>query len=88
MAKLYWKSDVTIVGIPTTEPRFAPAFVRETGLKAVVSLDLDQLKKVFPLPGDPPYGVVLDNAGEQGPVPHYEEGNEPADTLRKLGVIE
>ena len=88
MAKLHWKSDVTIVAIPTQQPRFAAAFLRDTGLKAVTSLDLELLKKSFPLPGDPPYGVVLDNGRERGPVTHYEEGSEPADTLRKLDVIE
>jgi len=87
MSKLNWKSDVRIVAIPTQQPRFAAAFLRETGLKAVTSLDLELLKKVFPLPGDPPYGVVLENGRERGPVPHYED-NEPADTLRKLGFIE
>jgi uncharacterized membrane protein YphA (DoxX/SURF4 family) len=86
MSKLHWKSDVTIVGIPTQQPRFAAAFLRDTGLKAVTSLDLDMLKKVFPF-GDPPYGVVLENGRERGPIPHFED-NEPGDTLRKLGFIE
>jgi uncharacterized membrane protein YphA (DoxX/SURF4 family) len=87
MSKLNWKSDVTVIGVPTQNPRFAAAFLRDTGLKAKTSLDLDLLKKTFPF-GDPPYGVVLDNGHEIGPVPHYEEGSEPADTLRKLGVID
>src|SRR5579862_523079 len=86
MSKLQWKPEVTIIGIPTQQPRFAAAFLRDTGLKALTSLDLDMLKKVFPF-GDPPYGVILENGRERGPVPHYE-GNEPADTLRKAGFIE
>jgi uncharacterized membrane protein YphA (DoxX/SURF4 family) len=87
MAKLHWRDDVTVVAIPTQAPRFAAAFLRDTGLKAKTSLDLDLLKKTFPLPGDPPYGVALENGHEIGPVAHYE-GSEPADTLRKLGLIE
>ena len=87
MAKLHWKSDVTIIGIPTTMPRFAPAFIRDTGFKMQTSLDLDPLKKVFPF-GDPPYGIALENGRERGPVAHYNEGAEPADSLRKLGLIE
>jgi len=86
MAKLHWRDDVTIVAIPTQAPRFAAAFLRDTGLKAKTSLDLDLLKKTFPF-GDPPYGVALENGHEKAPVPHYE-GSEPADTLRKLGFIE
>jgi hypothetical protein len=86
MAKLNWKSDVTRIGIPTTMPQFAPAFVRETGMSMLTSYDLAPLKAVFPF-GDPPYGVVLENGREQGVVPHYEEA-EPAATLRKLGLID
>jgi hypothetical protein len=87
MAKLHWKSDVTIVGIPTAMPRFAPAFIHDTGLNMKTSLDLDTLKKVFPF-GDPPFGIALENGREQGPVAHYNEGNEPAESLRKLRLIE
>ena len=79
-------SDVGIVAVPIYDGRFAAAFLHDTGLKAMTSLDLDPLKKVFPF-GDPPYGVALDNGREQGPVAHYE-GSEPADTLRKLGYVE
>jgi uncharacterized membrane protein YphA (DoxX/SURF4 family) len=86
MAKLAWKPDVTIIGIPTTQKQFAPAFVRETGIKALTSYDLEPLKKIFPF-GDPPYGVALENGRESGPIAHYE-GEEPAVTLRKLGLIE
>ena len=86
MAKLHWKSDVTIIGIPTTEAHFAAAFIHDTGLNMKTSLDLEPLKKIFPF-GDPPYGVALDNGREQGPVAHYE-GSEPVDSLKKLGLIE
>lgn len=89
MAKLHWKSDVTIIGIPTSMPQFAASFVHDTGLNMKTSLELDRLKKIFPF-GDPPYGVALENGRETGPVSHYEEGSgtEPADSLRKLGLIE
>lgn len=86
MAKFHWKDDVTIIGIPTENPRFAASFVHDTGIKARTSLDLDLLKKVFPF-GDPPYGVALDGGREIGPVPHYD-GPEPEATLRKLGFID
>ncbi len=86
MSKLHWRDDVTVVAIPVQAPRFAAAFLRDTGLKAKTSLDLDLLKKTFPF-GDAPYGVALENGREKGPVPHYE-GPEPADTLRKFGFIE
>ena len=89
MAKLHWQSDVRIIGLPTAMPQFAASFIHDTGLNMQTSLDLDQLKKIFPF-GDPPYGVALENGRETGPVSHFDEngGTEPADTLRKLGLIE
>src|SRR5712691_4336977 len=86
MSKLRWKDDVTIVAIPTSDQRFAAAFLRDTGLKALTSLDLELLKKTFTF-GDPPYGVALENGRQISPVPTYD-GSEPADTLRKLGYVE
>ena len=67
--------------------RLAAAFVRETKFDLLTSNNLDELKKIFPF-GDPPYGVVLDNGREQGVVAHYEEGGEPAESLRKFGLID
>jgi uncharacterized membrane protein YphA (DoxX/SURF4 family) len=86
MSKYHWKDDVTVIGIPTNQPQWAASFLTDTGFKAKTSLDLELLKKTFPF-GDPPYGVFLENGHEQGPVPHYDEP-EPADTLKKLGLIE
>ena len=86
MAKMKWKSDVAVIGVPTVMQQFAPAFVRETGMKMQTSLDAAPLKAVFPF-GDPPYGVVLENGREKGPVAHYDDA-EPATTLRKFGLIE
>ncbi len=89
MAKLKWASDVRIVGIPVSMPRFAASFIHDTGLKMQTSLDLDELKKIFPF-GDPPYGVALVDGREIGPVSHFDEGTgpEPGNTLRKLGFVE
>ena len=89
MSKLKWKSDITIIAIPTRQQHWAAAFLKDTGLKAVTSLELEKLKAAFPLPGDPPYGVVIDRGRQTGAVPTYvEDGPEPADTLRKLEAIE
>ena len=84
--KLHWKDDVTVIGIPTRDQRFAAAFLHDTGLKAVTSLDLELLKKTFSF-GDPPYGVALRDGRQISPVPTYD-GSEPEDTLRKVGYIE
>jgi uncharacterized membrane protein YphA (DoxX/SURF4 family) len=86
MSKYTFKSDVTIIAIPTQQPQWAGSFLTDTGFKAKTSLDLELLKKAFPF-GDPPYGVVIENGRERGPVPHFDEP-EPLETLKKLGVIE
>jgi thiol-disulfide isomerase/thioredoxin len=86
MSQLHWKSDVTVVAIPTNDARFAAAFLQDTGLKAMTSVDLEMLKKIFPF-GDPPYGVALENGREKGPVARFE-GTEPGETLRKFGYVE
>jgi uncharacterized membrane protein YphA (DoxX/SURF4 family) len=87
MSKYTWKSDVSIVGIPTRVPQWAEAFMKDNGLKGVITPDWRPLKAAFTF-GDPPYGVFLENGRAQGVVPRYEEGNEPADSLRKLGLID
>ena len=90
MSTYHWKSDVSIVGIPTRVPQFGEAFMHDNHLKGVISLDLQKMKAVFPF-GDPPFGVALDNGREVGPVSHYDDednGAEPAASLRKLGYID
>jgi uncharacterized membrane protein YphA (DoxX/SURF4 family) len=82
MAKLEW-ADTRIVAVPTAQPQFAPDFLRDTGLKAGVSNDLQLLKKTFPF-GDPPAGVALENGREIEAVTKFEDP-EPAQTLRRLG---
>jgi hypothetical protein len=57
--------------------------MQTTGLKGVVTTDLDLLRKTFPF-GDPPAGVALENGREVAAVTQFEDP-EPAATLKKLG---
>jgi uncharacterized membrane protein YphA (DoxX/SURF4 family) len=91
MGTYHWKSDVTIVGVPTRMPQFGQPFMSDNKLKGLVSTDLAKLKTAFPLPGDPPYGVEIENGRQVGTVQHYDDedtGKEPAATLRQLGLID
>jgi uncharacterized membrane protein YphA (DoxX/SURF4 family) len=92
MAKYHWKSDVTIVAQPTRVPQFGAAYINEdTHLKALLATDLPKLKAAFPMPGDPPYGVAIENGRQVGAVQHYDDednGKEPEATLRQLGLID
>jgi uncharacterized membrane protein YphA (DoxX/SURF4 family) len=82
MAKLNW-GDTQLVGVATEQPQYGQYFMQTTGLKGVVSTDLELLKKTFPF-GDPPAGVALENGREKAALTQFE-GEEPAATLKKLG---
>jgi uncharacterized membrane protein YphA (DoxX/SURF4 family) len=86
MSKMDWGAT-RIVAIPTSEPRFAAAFLHDTGLKAGTSLEFVRLKKAFPFKTDPPYGVALENGHEKGTIARYGSNNEPEHSLRALGMI-
>jgi uncharacterized membrane protein YphA (DoxX/SURF4 family) len=85
MAKLNW-GDTRIVAVPINVPRFAQGFLEDTHLKAVVSNDLPQLKKIFPFLSTPA-GVALVNGREKMALTQFDEP-EPAATLKKIGFIE
>jgi uncharacterized membrane protein YphA (DoxX/SURF4 family) len=85
MSKLNWK-NTQVVAIPTHDERFAAAFLRDTGLHAGTSLDLQLLRGTFKFV-DPPYGVALERGHQKAVISAFED-NEPAATLRKIGYVE
>jgi uncharacterized membrane protein YphA (DoxX/SURF4 family) len=85
MSKLNWK-DTKVVGIPTNDPQFAASFLRDTGLRAGTSNDLQLLRSIFKFQ-DPPYGVALVR-GRQKVAINAFEGDEPDAQLRKIGFIQ
>jgi len=84
MAKLDW-DDTRIVAVPINVPQFAQGFLEDTHLKAVVSTDLQQLKRIFPFVSAPS-GVALVNGREKMALTQFDEP-EPAVTLKKIGFI-
>jgi uncharacterized membrane protein YphA (DoxX/SURF4 family) len=85
MAKLNWKST-KVIAIPTHDNQFAAAFLHDTGLKAGTSFDLQVLRATFQFV-DPPFGVALQHGRQKVAIASFEE-NEPAATLRRLGLVE
>jgi hypothetical protein len=85
MAKYNWK-DTKVIAIPTRVPQFAAAFLRDTGLKAGTSLDVQLLRQTFKFV-DPPYGVALHNGRQKAAIANFDE-SEPAKTLRQVGFVE
>lgn len=85
MGKLNWK-DTKVIGIPTQDPQFAASFLKDTGLRAGTSNDLQLLRSIFKFQ-DPPYGVALVRGRQKVALPAFEDG-EPEAALRKIGFIE
>ena len=85
MSKLNWK-DTQVVAIPTRVQQFAADFLKDTGLHARTSLDVQTLRGIFKFI-DPPYGVALENGRQKAAVINFDE-SEPAKTLRPVGFIE
>ncbi len=84
MAKLNW-GDTKLVAVPIEQARFAPGFMQDTGLKGVISPDVQVLKKVFPFVSAPA-GVALENGREKMALTQFD-GEEPGATLKKLGFV-
>ncbi len=85
MSQLKWGSTA-VVAVPVSTPNYAAAFLQETGLKAVVSNDLEKLKGVFPYTAVPA-GVALENGRERGALTKFEQDSEPGASLRQLGFV-
>jgi len=84
MAKFEW-GQTRVVAVPVEMPQYAPQFLADTGLKAVVSSDFDLLKRTFGYTAYP-FGVAIDNGREKAALPRFDE-TEPAATLRRLGFV-
>ena len=83
MSKLHWGST-RVVGVPVSTPRFAQAFLNETGLKAVLTTDLEKLRAVFPYTAAPA-AVAIEHGRQKAMLTQFESDAEPAATLRQLG---
>lgn len=85
MSKLNWK-DTKVIGIPTQDPQFAASFLKDTGLRAGTSNDLQPLRSIFKFQ-DAPYGVALVRGRQKVAITAFE-GDEPDAALRKIGFVQ
>jgi uncharacterized membrane protein YphA (DoxX/SURF4 family) len=84
MSQLDW-GETQVVAIPVEQPQFSAQFLNETGLRALTSREFTTLSRTFGYTAYP-FGVALVNGRERAPVTHFE-GDEPALTLRQLGLV-
>ncbi len=85
MATYGWKSDVTVIGLPTNDPQWAASFLHDTKLVAKTSTDSALLRKLFVFTS-PPYGVVLDNGRVKSILTHFD-APEPQPSLQQSGFV-
>lgn len=86
MGTYKWKHGARVIAVPTSMPQLAPGFLKETGLKASISSDIELLRKIFSVP-DGPSAVVLENGRQRERIVDFE-GDNPAPVLRAAGFIE
>ena len=84
MSELSWGST-KVVAVPVEQEQFAAQFLKDTGLKAVVTSDFSKLGPTFSYTAYP-FGVALENGRQKAALTKFE-GDEPTATLKKLGLV-
>jgi len=82
MSRLQW-GDTRVVAVPVELPQYAPQFLSDTGLKAVISTDFAKLKQPLGYISYP-FAVAVENGRETAPLTKFDDG-EPEATIRRLG---
>jgi hypothetical protein len=74
-----------VIVVATAQPQFTGQFLQATGLRALVSNDLETLRRTFSFVSGP-YGVALEHGRQKAAITQFDRG-EPETTLKKLGFI-
>lgn len=80
-----WRG-VTVVAAPTVNPHWAAGFLRDTGLRAGVSLDVKLLRQTFKFT-DPPYAVAIEHGRQVRAFTFFDE-KEAVAGLKEMGWVE
>jgi hypothetical protein len=84
MATYNWGTTRVIVA-PVQQARFAPGFLQDSGLKALITTDTAKLRQIFPFVSVPA-AVALNDGHEVKSLTQFE-GDQPGPTLKGLGFI-
>jgi uncharacterized membrane protein YphA (DoxX/SURF4 family) len=85
MSRQQWQ-HTEIIAVPTVNPQFAGAFLRDAGLQARVSSDSALLRKTFTFT-DPPYAVALFQGRQAASFNSGELERAVYPALKRLGFI-
>jgi uncharacterized membrane protein YphA (DoxX/SURF4 family) len=91
MGPLKFRSDVTLVAIPTRVPHFAASYLHDNGLNAKTSLESAKLREIFKF-DNPPYLALIERGRQTGVIlpTQFDEENSTKhiDLLKQMGVLE
>jgi uncharacterized membrane protein YphA (DoxX/SURF4 family) len=91
MGPLKFRSDVTLVGIPTRVPQFAASYLHDNGLNFKTSTDSAKLREIFKF-DNPPYAALIERGRQSGVImPTQFNEDDPSKhiaLLKQMGVIE
>lgn len=85
MSAYQW-GETRVVAIPVEQALYADAFLKETGLKAVVTSDFQKLKQAFGYTAYP-FAVAIQNGREKAALTRFDE-NEPKTALKQMGFVQ
>ncbi len=85
MSAFAW-GETRVVAIPVEQAAYAGAFLKESGLHAVVTSDFQKLKTIFGYTAYP-FAVAVDGGREKAALTRFEN-DEPRATLKQLGFIQ
>jgi uncharacterized membrane protein YphA (DoxX/SURF4 family) len=85
LSTLRW-GGTRVVGVPISHPQYGPQFLTDTGMKMPLTSDHELLKRVFPYTGVPS-AIALENGRQKASLVRFED-DEPAASLKRLGMIE
>ena len=84
MSQYRW-NDVSVVGIPVEQARFAPQFLSDTGLHAGISTEFERLAGIFHYTAYP-FGVALERGREKAALTVFD-AREPEAALKQMGWV-
>jgi len=91
MAPLKFKSDVTVVGIPTRVPQFAASYMKDSGFQAKTSSDSAKLREIFKF-DNPPYAALIERGRQTGVIMptqfNEEDPSKHIELLKQMGVLQ
>jgi hypothetical protein len=91
LGPLHFRSDITVIGVPTRVPQFAAGTLKDANFQAKISSDSAKLREIFKF-DNPPYGALIERGRQTGVIlPTQFDEYEPSKhiaMLKQMDVVE